>query len=67
MPFTETQLDATFASTDRYRIHANICIGDDIYRYKAFTVRANSPKEARAKLSNDWNIDSIRKMKRSEA
>jgi hypothetical protein len=51
---------------NRYRIYANICMGDDLYRYRSFVVHADDAKSARAQLSNDWNIDRVVKMRRSE-
>ncbi len=51
---------------DRYRIQANICMGDDLYKYKSFTVHAESIEDARKKLSSDWNIEHVRKMARKE-
>lgn len=51
---------------NRYRVYANICEGDDIYRYRTFVVHADSPQAVRAMFSNDWNIDGIRKMARKD-
>ena len=54
------------ATISRYKIYANICEGDGLYRYRTFVVHAESAQDARTKLSGDWNIDSVRKMQRSE-
>ena len=50
----------------RYMIYANICMGDDLYRYRTFVVHATDAADARSKVSGDWNIDKVRKMGRKE-